>query len=85
MERSILVGIDGSIASRAAVAWAVERAQGVDAQVVLLTVVDDEWGTISDRDLTELRASAEQMAARELEYAREEAGDVPISARIEVG
>lgn len=85
MERSLLVGIDGSIASRAAVAWAVGRANDAGAQVVLLSVVDDEWGTISDRDLTELRTTAEQMAARELEYAREQAGAVAVSARVEVG
>lgn len=85
MERSILVGIDGSIASRAAVAWAVERAKGIDADVTLLFVVDDEWGTISDRDLAELRTTAEQTAARELEFAREQAGAVAVSARVAVG
>ncbi|MEV1128556.1 universal stress protein [Agromyces sp. NPDC049794] len=85
MERSILVGIDGSIASRAAVAWAVERGEGSGAQVALLSVVDDEWGTISDRDLAELRTTAEQMVARELEYAREQADAVAVSARVEVG
>ncbi|WP_448808047.1 universal stress protein [Agromyces bauzanensis] len=85
MEGRILVGIDGSIASRAAVTWALERAKGTGAEVALLFVVDDEWGTISDRDLAELRATAEQTTARELEYAREHAGSVPVGATVEVG
>jgi nucleotide-binding universal stress UspA family protein len=31
----ILVGIDGSLASRAAITWALERARGIHAVVVL--------------------------------------------------
>ena len=58
MTTPIHVGIDGSVASRAAIAWAVERAGALGAGVTLLTVVDDEWGTISDRDLRELRGDA---------------------------
>ena len=86
MTTTILVGIDGSVASRAAIAWAVERAGALGAGVTLLTVVDDEWGTISDRDLRELRGDAEQLAVRELEFARGIAGgDVPVSAAVEIG
>lgn len=85
METTILVGIDGSIASRAAIAWAIARAGALGYDVTLLTVVDDEWGTISDRDLRELRSDAERLAARELEYARQVAGGVPISAAVDVG
>ena len=85
MDTTILVGIDGSIASRAAVAWAIARAGALGYEVTLLSVVDDEWGTISDRDLNELRNDAELLAARELEYAREIAGRVPVSAAVDVG
>jgi nucleotide-binding universal stress UspA family protein len=85
MDDSILVGIDGSIASRAAIAWAIERARGIRADVSLLFVVDDEWGTISDRDLGELRATAEHIAERELEFAREQAGAVSVTAGIAMG
>lgn len=85
MNGSILVGIDGSIASRAAIVWAIERARGTGADVSLLLVVDDEWGTIGDRDLGELRATAEAVAARELEFAREEAGAERVGAGIAVG
>jgi nucleotide-binding universal stress UspA family protein len=85
MSTTILVGIDGSVASRAAIAWALARAEALSAGVVLLTVVDDEWGTISDRDLRELRSDAEQLAERELAFARGIAGRVPLSAAVEMG
>ena len=85
MNRTILVGIDGSVASRSAIAWAITRAGALDAGLMLLTVVDDEWGTISGRDLGELRTDAERLAADELAYARQIAGRVPISAAVDVG
>ncbi|KRE31142.1 universal stress protein [Agromyces sp. Soil535] len=85
MSSRILVGIDGSIASRAAITWALERARSIRTAVTLLMVVDDEWGAISDRDLGELRASAEGIAERELEFARERAGSVEVTAGIAVG
>jgi nucleotide-binding universal stress UspA family protein len=85
MDPTILVGIDGSIASRAAITWAIARAAVLGIDVVLLNVVDDEWGTISDRDLRELRVDAERLAVRELAFAREIADGVAVSAVIDVG
>jgi len=85
MNTTILVGIDGSVASRAAIAWTIARADALGAWVNLLAVVDDEWGTISDRDLRELRNDAEHLAARELAFARQIAGRVPVSAAVDVG
>jgi nucleotide-binding universal stress UspA family protein len=85
MDTTILVGIDGSIASRAAIAWAIARAVHFHAEVFLLAVVDDEWGTIGDRDLAELRTDAERMTVRELAFARRIAGGVPVSAGVDVG
>ena len=85
MPSRILVGIDGSLASRAAVSWALERARSIRTGVVLLIVVDDEWGAIGERDLGELRATAEGVAVRELEFARERAGSVEVAAAIAVG
>ena len=85
MNTTILVGIDGSVASRAAIVWAIARADALGAGVSLLAVVDDEWGTISDRDLRELRNDAEHLAARELAFARQTAGRVPVSAAVDVG
>ena len=85
MDPTILVGIDGSVASRSAVVWALARAEALGVGVFLLNVVDDEWGTISDRDLRELRADAEHLAVRELAFARQTADGVPVSAGIDVG
>ncbi|GAA1756250.1 universal stress protein [Agromyces humatus] len=85
MDTTILVGIDGSVASRAAIAWAIARARGLSAEVSLLCVVDDEWGTISDRDLVELRKDAERLTLRELSFARQTDGRVPVSAAVDVG
>ncbi len=85
MREAILVGIDGSIASRAAITWAIERVRGIRAAISMLFVVDDEWGTISDRDLVELRSSAELIAARELEFAREKAESTAVTVGVAVG
>lgn len=85
MNGTILVGIDGSVASRAAITWAISRAGDLRTAVSLLSVVDDEWGTISNRDLTELRTDTERLATRELSFARGIAGGVPVSAAIDVG
>ena len=85
MPSRILVGIDGSLASRAAVSWALERARSIRTGVVLLIVVDDEWGAMGERDLGELRATAEGVAVREREFARERAGSVEVTAAIAVG
>lgn len=81
MDAPLLVGIDGSIASRAAISWALVRAHARQVDVALLLVVDDEWGTIGESALRELHDSAEQVAERELEFAREAA----VSTHVRVG
>jgi nucleotide-binding universal stress UspA family protein len=81
----ILVGIDGSLASRAAVIWALERARSIRTGIVLLIIVDDEWGAVGERTIAELRETAEDVAVRELEFARERAGSVEVTAAIAVG
>jgi len=81
----ITVGVDGSIASRAALDWAIVRARGRGSTVSAKLVVDDEWGTISVRDLAELRRDAEKVAERELAYAWSAAGDVEITLEVLVG
>ena len=46
MSEHIIVGIDDSGPSRAALRWALHRAESTGADVVLKHVVDDEWGQL---------------------------------------
>lgn len=66
----ILIGIDGSMPSRAAVKWSIRRAASTGEDVVLAHVVDDEWGTVSYRLLEEVRVEAETLVATEAAFAR---------------
>jgi nucleotide-binding universal stress UspA family protein len=66
----ILVGIDGSTPSRAAVRWSIHRAAGTGQDVVLAHIVDDEWGVVSYRLLDEVRVEAESLVATEAAFAR---------------
>lgn len=81
----VLIGIDGSMASRAAITWGVTRAQRESSEVTLRHVVDDEWGAVGSSTLAELRADAESMVEHELAFARSHAGPVPVGAEISVG
>lgn len=83
----VLIGIDGSIASRAAIRWGAERvrSEGTEAEITLRFVVDDEWGTIGMSALAELQASAGSIAQRELGFARRHAGAVPVHAETSIG
>lgn len=68
MDQRILVGVDGSAASRAAIRWALSRAALSRGPVTLVHVVDDEWGAMGERDLGELHPSLALVEA-ELAYA----------------
>ncbi|WP_165314283.1 universal stress protein [Agromyces protaetiae] len=81
----VLIGIDGSIASRAAIAWGIERAREGGGDVTLLFVVDDEWGTVGASGLAELRSSAATLIEHELVSARAIADAVPVHAEVAVG
>jgi nucleotide-binding universal stress UspA family protein len=85
MDASLLVGIDGSIASRAAITWALARAQARRIDVALLMVVDDEWGTVGGSALRELHDSAEKIAARELEFALDAAATTAVRVGLASG
>jgi nucleotide-binding universal stress UspA family protein len=82
---TIVVGADGSVASRAAVEWAAHRAQRTGDALVLVTVVDDGWGSIGGSALAELRVTAEGQADQEVEVARGLAPQVDVSGIVAVG
>ena len=70
MTGEIYVGVDGSLAARAALEWASDRAAAVGDELVLVYVVDDEWGTIGSSARAELAGNAERVVEQELATAR---------------
>ncbi|MET4780916.1 universal stress protein [Glaciihabitans sp. UYNi722] len=70
MSHTIVVGVDGSSASRAAIRWAVERADSTGSDIELLHVVDDEWGTVGSRLIEEMHPSARDLIEREINFAQ---------------
>jgi nucleotide-binding universal stress UspA family protein len=82
---TILVGADGSVASRAALTWAIDRARHTRDDVVLLTVVDDEWGAVGGSALAELKRTAEERAERELAFARDLGDGLQVVSAVSVG
>lgn len=70
MKAKILVGIDGSSPSRAAVRWAVTRAAATGCAVTLVQVLDDEWGTIGSEMLAEVEEGTLRLVDAEADYAR---------------
>ncbi|GAA1448904.1 universal stress protein [Leifsonia poae] len=77
---TIIAAVDGSVPSRAAVRWAAGEAVSWGAQLVLVHVVDDEWGTISDRMVSEVSTSAERLLETDLAYALSLEEDLAVSA-----
>ncbi|MBM7503331.1 universal stress protein [Agromyces aurantiacus] len=82
---TILVGADGSVASRAALTWAVDRARSTRDDVTLVMVVDDGWGSVGGSALAELRSTAEERAERELAFARDLGAGTEFRSVISVG
>lgn len=66
MGTRIIVGVDGSGPSSAALRWAAKRARATDARLVLEHVVDDEWGQIGPDYTRELEAAGEDILAQAL-------------------
>jgi nucleotide-binding universal stress UspA family protein len=79
MTAKILVGIDGSSPSRAAVRWAVTRAAATASAVTLVQVLDDEWGIIGAEMLAEVERGAIRLVDAEADYARSLIPGVPIA------
>lgn len=69
MAEKIIVGVDGSEQSRAALDWALERATARGAEVELLHVADDSFLSESVAFLSEAQHASEQMLEAECAYA----------------
>lgn len=80
--KTLLIGIDGTESSRAALRWAMRRALAIGAEVTLVRVIDDEWTTIGSRMLDELEEDSRRLLEREAEYARSLASGVAVQTRL---
>lgn len=85
MDKMILVGVDGSSACHAAIRWAILRAATLGSCVVLVHVVDDEWGMIGEQSISELHPSAYALVEKEAVYARSIDSAVTVSTRVLLG
>ncbi|TFC79593.1 universal stress protein [Cryobacterium cheniae] len=68
------IGFDGSDPSRAAVRWGLARAEAAGSPVVLVHVVDDEWGLLGPDYAREAERRADSLLVREVDAARTHAG-----------
>jgi nucleotide-binding universal stress UspA family protein len=82
VSETILVGVDGTAASRAAVRWSAKRAAARGATMILAHVVDDDWVTIGERLLEDLRDEAQELTEREADYAHSLAPEVVIDTQL---
>ncbi len=85
MSGIILVGVDGTSACRAAISWAVRRAASLDSRIVLVHVVDDEWGMIGEQSISELHPSAYSLVEEDAVFARSVDPTVPVTTRVLLG
>lgn len=79
------IGADGSGPSRAAIRWALDRAAGESRPVVLIHVVDDEWGLLGAGYAVEAERRARELLDVELADAEYRYPGVEVVARIEHG
>jgi nucleotide-binding universal stress UspA family protein len=80
--RTLLVGIDGTESSRAALRWATKRAAATGAEVNLTHVINDDWATIGARMLEELEEDARLLLGKEVAYAHTLAAQVSIHTQV---
>jgi nucleotide-binding universal stress UspA family protein len=85
MNGMILVGADGTSACRAAIRWAVRRAASLDCRIVLVHVVDDEWGMIGEQSISELHPSAYALVEKDSAFARSVDPTVSVTTRVLLG
>ncbi|WP_314146295.1 universal stress protein [uncultured Leifsonia sp.] len=83
--RRYVVGVDGSVPSRAAIRWAVARARGGGTGVTLVHVADDEWGSVGTLLIDEVDQDARARLDDDLGYARSLAPEVGIDGVVRSG
>lgn len=71
MKAHIVVGIDGSVPSRSALEWCIDRAKATGESVELLSVVDYPLETQSDAFVSKTLRHAYEVLASEAAFARE--------------
>lgn len=85
MNGMILVGVDGTSACHAAIRWAVRRAAALESHVMLVHVVDDEWGMIGEQSISELHPSAYALVEGDATFARSIDSTVTVTTRVLLG
>lgn len=82
MSGDYFIGVDGSGPGRAALRWGMQRAAEHGAAVVLVHVVDDEWGLVGQDYAEEALRQTVALLAEEAGNAHAIADGVDISTRI---
>ncbi|AXH36076.1 universal stress protein [Humibacter sp. BT305] len=85
MNNALIVGVDGTVASRTALRWALVRATLDGKSVHLVHVVDDEWGCVGSSALRELHAIGAGVLRREVSYAHGTMPEVDVTSELLVG
>ncbi len=85
MGGTMLVGVDGTVACRTAVGWAVDWARAHGQRVEMVHVVDDERGRLRSRALRDREEEAVALLSREVEVARADESGVEVGSRVLVG
>ncbi len=78
----ILVGIDGSGPSRAAMGWALKRARTFGLPIVAVHVVDDEWGQLGRQFAEQETVDGARLLAETLRLAPEQSSEVAITSEL---
>ena len=79
---TILVGVDDSAPSRAAIRWAIDRARAADMRVDILHVVEDEWDAVDKLISVASRGDATALVASLKAYAESLDPTVPVEVRM---
>lgn len=85
MAEKIIIGVDGSEQSRAALDWALDRATARGAEIELLHVADDSFLSESVAFLSEAQRASEQMLEAECAYASSHGFDGKVTGTAVVG